>query len=192
MYSIRSRALTQNRRRREFQPPVKSISGGNTKPTPQRSRSCRSSKLKMLLLARMAGKIDTPHASAIPIPVIKGYHNLRNLVLALIGALHFEVLYVSKTTLSLWRGEVGSPAHGAVSGSFQTTRSTSGPVTYNESLIPLTPAGYTYRFLASLPKSKIDRLTPHCCRLRCGRPQKYREATRMPPPRLVVVCSREH
>ena len=56
---------------------------------------------------------------------------------------------------------MGSPAQGAVSGSFQMTRSTSGPVTYNESLIPLTPAGYTYRVLASLPKSKIDRLTPH-------------------------------
>jgi hypothetical protein len=27
-------------------------------------------------------------------------------------------------------------------------------------MIPLTPAGYTYRILASLPKSKIDRLTP--------------------------------
>ena len=56
---------------------------------------------------------------------------------------------------------MGSPAQGAVSGSFQTTRSTSGPVTHDESLVPLTPAGYTHRVLASLPKSKIDRLTPH-------------------------------
>jgi hypothetical protein len=117
-------------------------------------------KLKTLLFAGMAGKIDTLHASAVPIPVIKADHNLRNLMLALIGALHFEVLSVPRSTLSLWRGEVGSPAQGAVSRSFQTTRSTSGPVTHNESLIPLTPAGYPYCVLASLPKSKIDRLTP--------------------------------
>ena len=56
---------------------------------------------------------------------------------------------------------MGSPAQGAVSGSFQTTRSTSGPVTHNESVFPLTPTSYTCRILASLPKSKIDRLTPH-------------------------------
>jgi hypothetical protein len=27
-------------------------------------------------------------------------------------------------------------------------------------MTPLTPAGYTYRILASLPKNEIDRLTP--------------------------------
>ena len=146
----------------EFQPPVKSNQWWQHQVnTHSGSRSCGSSKLKMLLFARMAWKIDTLHASAVPTPGIKEFHNLRNLVLALFGVLHLEVLYVSKTTLSFWRGEVGSPAQGAVSGSFQTTRSTSGPVTHNESLIPLTPAGYTYRVLASLPKSKIDRLTPH-------------------------------
>jgi hypothetical protein len=80
--------------------------------------------------------------------------------MAFIGALYFVVLYVSKTRLLLWRGEVGSPAQGAVSGSFQTTRSTSGLVTHNESTIPLTPASYTGRILASLPNSTIDRLTP--------------------------------
>jgi hypothetical protein len=64
---------------------------------------------------------------------------------------------------------VGSPAQGTVSSSFQTTRSTSGPVTHNESLIPLTPAGYPYRVLASLPKSKIDRLTPRLLQVSCSR-----------------------
>jgi len=60
---------------------------------------------------------------------------------------------------------VGSPAQGAVSGSFQMTRSTSGPVTHYESRIPLTPTSYTCRILASLPKSEIDRLTPHLKRI---------------------------
>jgi hypothetical protein len=32
----------------------------------------------------------------------------------------------------LWRGEVGSPVRGAVSGSFQMRRSTSGPVTHEK------------------------------------------------------------
>ena len=70
---------------------------------------------------------------------------------------------------------MGSPAQGAVSGSFQMTRSTSGPVTHNESLIPLTPAGYSYRVLASLPKSKIDRLTPHLLQV-----SSSRESTEVP------------
>jgi hypothetical protein len=70
---------------------------------------------------------------------------------------------------------VGSPAQGAVSGSFQTMRSTSGPVTHNESLIPLTPAGYLYRVLASLPKSRIDRLTPRLLQL-----SSSRESTEVP------------
>ena len=57
----------------------------------------------------------------------------------------------------------------------QTTRSTSGPVAHNESLIPLTPAGYPYRVLASLAKSKIDRLTPHLMQV-----SSSRESTQVP------------
>ena len=56
---------------------------------------------------------------------------------------------------------MASPAQGAVSGSFQTMRSTPGPVTHKESMFPLTPASYVCRVLASLPKSEFDRLTPH-------------------------------
>ena len=45
---------------------------GNTKQSPTAVEGLHIKKLKTLLFAGIARKIDTLHASAVPIPVIKG------------------------------------------------------------------------------------------------------------------------